>query len=72
LPVRRMLRQLDPREALVLRLRFGLADGIEHTQDETARILGCCRRTVHSIEQHALSHLRAAIAQAADDNLLAA
>lgn len=41
---------LTPREKLILRLRYGLADGIRYTQREIARGLGISRSYVSRIE----------------------
>jgi RNA polymerase primary sigma factor len=49
---------LTPREALVLRLRFGIADGEEHTYTEVAGHLGLSRSSIAQIESRALRKLR--------------
>jgi DNA-binding CsgD family transcriptional regulator len=53
-----VLSKLTPREALVLRLRFGIADGEEHTYTELAGALGLSRSSVVQIESRALRKLR--------------
>ena len=44
--VRRMLRLLPARERLVLEMRYGLTDGVQHPQHEIARLLGISRSYV--------------------------
>jgi RNA polymerase primary sigma factor len=57
--VRAVLEALHPRHAAVLRLRFGLGGGAEHTLRETGRkIGGVTRERVRQIEARALEHLR--------------
>jgi RNA polymerase sigma factor (sigma-70 family) len=53
-----LLAQLRPREARVLRLRFGLDDGCERSLEEVARCVGLARQRVHQIEAASLSWLR--------------
>jgi RNA polymerase primary sigma factor len=56
--VRRALASLDPREARVLALRFGLAEGRPHTLDEIGRDVGLTRERIRQIEKEALAKLR--------------
>jgi len=49
---------LDEREQEVLRLRYGLDDGVEHTQSEIADHLRLSRQRVSQIENRALLRLR--------------
>ena len=49
-----MLEKLTEREAVVLRLRFGLADGKTRTLEEVAQIMGISRERVRQIEHKAL------------------
>lgn len=53
-----MDRVLDAREAQVIRLRYGLADGEFHQQQEVAAVLGISRSYVSRIEKKALEKLR--------------
>jgi RNA polymerase primary sigma factor len=53
-----LLATLNPRERQVIRLRFGLEDGYEHTFEEVGQILGYVRQGIHRIETVALAKLR--------------
>lgn len=61
--VRRMLRLLPARERLVLEMRYGLTDGVQHPQHEIARLLGISRSYVSRVEKHAVQLLRDALEQ---------
>ena len=52
---------LSEREAKVIRLRYGLGGGDEHTQRETAQLCHISRSYVSRIEKRALEKLRAAL-----------
>ncbi len=52
-----LLGTLDPREATVLRMRFGLGDTIPHTLKEIGTELGLTRERVRQIETEALAKL---------------
>jgi DNA-binding CsgD family transcriptional regulator len=52
-----VLDSLTPREAEVLRLRFGI-DGKEHTMEEAARVYDVSRERIRQIEAKALRKLR--------------
>jgi RNA polymerase primary sigma factor len=56
--VHRALAGLEPREARVLALRFGLAEGRPHTLDEIGRDVGLTRERIRQIEKEALAKLR--------------
>jgi RNA polymerase primary sigma factor len=56
--VHRALQGLEPREARVLALRFGLAEGRPHTLDEIGRDVGLTRERIRQIEKEALAKLR--------------
>ncbi len=56
--VHRALAGLEPREARVLALRFGLAEGRPHTLDEIGRDIGLTRERIRQIEKEALAKLR--------------
>ena len=55
--VREMMDNMDPREATVLRLRFGLDDTEPHTLKEIGEELGLTRERVRQIETEALRKL---------------
>lgn len=52
------LESLNEREALILRLRYGLEDDHPHTLREVAEVLGISRERVRQLEQQALYKLR--------------
>ena len=49
---------LDEREARVIRLRYGLEDGVFHPQHQVAKLLGISRSYVSRIEKRALETLK--------------
>jgi len=53
-----VLDTLLPREAEILRLRFGLNDGIAHTLEQLGKIFGITRERVRQIEKKAIMKLR--------------
>ncbi len=54
----RVLRSLSPREELVLRMRFGVGEGSEHTLEEVGRSFNVTRERIRQIESKALRKLR--------------
>ena len=56
--VRHALARLEPREARVLGLRYGIGTGADHTTADVARQLGLSRERVRQIQRDALEHLR--------------
>ena len=59
--VRQVLSSLPARERLVLEMRYGLTDGVQHPQHEVAKVLGISRSYVSRVEKHAVELLREAI-----------
>jgi RNA polymerase sigma factor (sigma-70 family) len=53
-----VLNTLQPRETLVIKLRYGLTDGTEYTLADIGRQLGISRERVRQIEDEALRKLR--------------
>ena len=53
-----VLKSLTPREELVLRMRFGMGDGSEHTLEEVGRSFNVTRERIRQIESKALRKLR--------------
>jgi RNA polymerase primary sigma factor len=53
-----LLETLTPRQARILRLRFGLADGHVYTLEEVGRKFGVTRERIRQIEAQALGRLR--------------
>ncbi len=54
----RALHSLTPREEQVLKLRFGIGDGTEHTLEEVGRTFNVTRERIRQIEYKALRKLR--------------
>ena len=53
-----VLRTLTPREAKVLKMRFGMGDGSEQTLEEVGQAFGVTRERIRQIEAKALRKLR--------------
>lgn len=53
-----LLATLTPREARILRLRFGLVNGHSYTLEEVGQKFGLTRERIRQIEGHALRRLR--------------
>jgi RNA polymerase primary sigma factor len=52
------LNRLPPREAQILRLRYGLEDGRVYTLEEVGQTIGVTRERVRQLEAQALNRLR--------------
>jgi RNA polymerase sigma factor (sigma-70 family) len=66
-----MARNLDAREARLMRLRFGLSDGVARTLQECADAMGLSYSRVHQLSQRCLDKLREADeAQSLEEYLL--
>jgi RNA polymerase primary sigma factor len=53
-----VLNMLTPREERVIKMRFGLEDGTEHTLEEVGQAFGVTRERIRQIEAKALRKLR--------------
>jgi RNA polymerase primary sigma factor len=53
-----VLKSLTPREELILRMRFGVGGGSEHTLEEVGRSFNVTRERIRQIESKALRKLR--------------
>ena len=53
-----VLRTLTPREERVVKMRFGLEDGSEHTLEEVGQSFQVTRERIRQIEAKALRKLR--------------
>lgn len=56
--IRDILEKLNPKESLVLRMRFGLDGYDEHTLEEVGRKFGLTRERIRQIEVRALKRIR--------------
>ena len=53
-----MLKTLSPREEKIIKMRFGLDDGSEHTLEEVGQSFAVTRERIRQIEAKALRKLR--------------
>ncbi|MEK7133124.1 MAG: sigma-70 family RNA polymerase sigma factor [Patescibacteria group bacterium] len=56
--IREILVDLAPREQKILKMRFGLDDGIYHTLEEVGKVFGVTRERIRQIEAKALEKIR--------------
>jgi len=56
--VQDVLRDLDPREQKILKMRFGLDDGVTHTLEEVGKEFGVTRERIRQIESKALERIK--------------
>ena len=56
--VQGILKDLDPREQKILKMRFGLEDGVTHTLEEVGQEFSVTRERIRQIEAKALAKLR--------------
>ncbi len=56
--VQSILKDLDPREQKILKMRFGLEDGVTHTLEEVGEEFGVTRERIRQIESKALERIR--------------
>jgi len=53
-----VLKRLSPREEKIIKMRFGLQDGSEHTLEEVGQHFAVTRERIRQIEAKALRKLR--------------
>lgn len=56
--VQNVLKDLDPREQKILKMRFGLDDGVTHTLEEVGKEFGVTRERIRQIESKALERIK--------------
>ncbi len=56
--VQGVLKDLDPREQKILKMRFGLEDGVTHTLEEVGKEFGVTRERIRQIEAKALERIK--------------
>lgn len=56
--VSEVLNELSPREQKILKIRFGLEDGVTHTLEEVGQEFGVTRERIRQIEAKALEKIR--------------
>ena len=56
--VSEVLQDLDPREQKILRMRFGIEDGVTHTLEEVGKEFGVTRERIRQIEAKALERIK--------------
>jgi RNA polymerase primary sigma factor len=52
------IKDLQPREQKILKVRFGLEDGVTHSLEEVGKEFGVTRERIRQIEGKALSQIR--------------
>jgi len=56
--LKEILESLTPREQEILKMRFGLEDGVSHTLEEVGRRFGVTRERIRQVEAKALEKIR--------------
>lgn len=56
--IKSMLHDLSPRERKIIKMRFGLGDGVGHTLEEVGREFGVTRERIRQIEAKVLQKLK--------------
>ncbi len=62
-----LLDQLSPREAKILKFRYGLVDGESHTLEETGKAFNLTRERIRQIQTSVIKKLRQYVAEHPDD-----
>ncbi|NIA13035.1 MAG: sigma-70 family RNA polymerase sigma factor [Nitrospiraceae bacterium] len=62
-----LMDQLTPREAKILRYRYGLMDGKAHTLEETGRAFSLTRERIRQIEKDSMRRLRSFVSDHPED-----
>jgi RNA polymerase primary sigma factor len=62
-----LMKQLTPREANILRYRYGLLDGRAHTLEETGHEFSLTRERIRQIEKDAMKRLRGFVGEHMED-----
>ncbi len=65
-----LLSQISPRDATIIRYRYGLDDGAVHTLEETGRRFKLTRERIRQIEKDAMKRLREYLADKKSDYTL--
>ncbi len=60
--IKEVLGELTPREQKILKIRFGLEDGVTHTLEEVGQEFGVTRERIRQIEAKALEKIREHVA----------
>lgn len=58
--------RLDARERQIMQMRFGLRDGVEHTQKEVADAIGISQSYISRLEKRIIRRLRVELEKASD------
>jgi len=56
--IKEILLDLSEREQKILRMRFGLEDGVSHTLEEVGKVFGVTRERIRQVEAKALEKIR--------------
>ncbi|MBI2406390.1 MAG: sigma-70 family RNA polymerase sigma factor, partial [Candidatus Harrisonbacteria bacterium] len=56
--IKEILNDLAPREQSILRMRFGLEDGVTHTLEEVGKEFGVTRERIRQIEAKSLGRIK--------------
>ena len=58
LTILKYVNKLKPKESLVIKLRYGLDDGVYRTLEEIGEYFGVTRERIRQIEENAIVHLK--------------